>query len=203
MALALFSNIGDVNSNALPADTAALPGGGLSNGVNVKESGNYWNQTPAGGLAPAGTAAGYIVALATLPANAFNAAGRNLTVTAQGNFAANANTKTISIVVNPTAPAVGSVVSGGTTIADTGNYSTTGAVGWSLAADVFKYGAAGSNTQIGIHLGAQIGSTVGALVSPIALTSVESGIIYVALTANATTATTDISVNFFFTNGVN
>ena len=193
MALALFSNIGDVNSNALPADTATLPGGALSNGVNVKESGNYWNTTPSGGVSPAGTGSGYIVGLATLPANAFNAAGRNITVTAQGNFAANANTKTVSIVVNPTAPAVGSVVSGGTTIATTGAVTTNGSA-WAIGADIIKTGALGSNTQTALHNPTQVGSAVPALTPCQSLTLTENAAVTVALVINAATAVGDCTL---------
>ena len=193
MALALFSNIGDVNSNSLPADTATLPGGGLSNGTNVKESGNYWNTTPAGGSSPAGTGSGYIVGLSTIPANAFNAAGRTITVTAQGNFAANANTKTVSIVVNPTAPAVGSVVSGGTTIASSGAVTTNGSA-WTIGADLIKTGALGSNTQTALHYATQVGAAVGALTQCQSLTLAENAPITVALVINAATAVGDCTL---------
>ena len=200
----IWTSLGDIPVNDLPNTTAISFGDAPSPlGLNMTDIGSAGKFISAG-TNPSTINGDYIVAVFALPAGTFGVAGRGVLFEAGGGFASNTNVKRCKLIWQPTTtPVVGALVSGGTTIADTGNYSTTGAVGWSLAADVFKYGAAGSNTQIGIHLGAQIGSTVGALVSPIALTSVESGIIYVALTANATTATTDISVNFFFTNGVN
>ena len=65
---------GSVSSSGLPSDTAILAGGSAPSGSNVKGSGNLWNQTPAGGMAPGGTGSGYIVALATVTANAFDQA---------------------------------------------------------------------------------------------------------------------------------
>jgi hypothetical protein len=76
-------------------------------------------------------------------------------------------------------------------------------VGISLAASVFKYGAAGSNTQQGIHNAAQSGSTMGALLSPSTLTLAENMPILVAITGNETTAATDIALNMFEVNATN
>ena len=193
MALQLFTNVGDVPSNALPSDTACLAGGATAAGGVVKESGNLWNQTPPGGLAPAGTGSGYVVALATIPANAFNAAQKTITISAQGNFAANGNNKTISLVINATAPAVGSVVSGGTTIATTGVVATNGSA-WELGADIIKTGSLGSNTQTALHFAAQVGAVVAALSACQSLTLTESAPITVALVINCATTATDATL---------
>ena len=184
---------GSVSSAGLPSDTAVLAGGALASSGTVKGSGNLWNQTPAGGLTPAASGSGYIVALATIPANAFNAAGKTITISAQGNFAANANTKTISLVLNATAPAVGSVVSGGTTIATTGAVVTNGSA-WDLGADLIKTGALGSNTQTALHYAAQVGAVVAALSQCQSLTLSESAAITVAIVINCATTATDASL---------
>ncbi len=189
----ISEEIGGVLSSALPADTASLAGGAVSTGANVKESGNLWNQTPAGGLAPAGTGSGYVVALATIPANAFNAAGRDIMITAQGNFGANGNTKTISLVVNATNPAVGSVVSGGTTIATTGAVTTNGSA-WLIGADIIKTGSLGSNTQSAMHYAAQVGAVVSALQASQSLTLTESAPITIAVVINCATTATDATL---------
>ena len=198
------TNTGDIPVNDLPNSTAISFGDAPSPlGINMTDIGSAGKFLSAGAN-PAGVANDYIVAVFALPAGTFGQAARGLLFEAGGGFASNTNAKRTKLIWAPTAtPVVGAVVSGGTVIADTGSYSITGAVGWSLAANVFKLGAAGSNTQLGIHLGAQIGATVGSLVSPVALTATESGIIYVALTANAATAATDITANFLFVNGVN
>ena len=98
--------------------------------------------------------------LKSLPANSFDIAGRSLTLLVAGNFANNTNAKTAKIIVGATTAVVGSAVSGGTTLATTGVYNTTGAVGWALTANVNKYGAAGTGYFIsgggasGSHTGA-------------------------------------------------
>jgi hypothetical protein len=132
----------------------------------------------------------------TIPANLFDIAGRGLMITAMGSVANNTNSKRIKIIWGATTATVGSAVVGGTTIADTGAYTTTGAAGWQISAQVFKYGAQGSNTQIALHQGAVIGSTNGSLVVPSLLTSVESGSVLVAITGNAVTTASDIGLNF-------
>ena len=134
-----------------------------------------------------------VLAVWTLPANLFSKAGVGVMVTAMGSVANNTNAKRIKIYWGCTTAVVGSAVSGGVVIADSGAYAITGAAGWSIEAQVFKYGAPGSNTQLALHQSAQIGATVGALITPSVLTSVESSNILVAITGNAATALTDIA----------
>lgn len=137
-----------------------------------------------------------VLAAWVLPANLFDIAGRGILVTGMGSVANNVNSKRIKIIVAATTQTVGSAVVGGTTVADTGAYTTTGAAGWQISAQIFKYGNPGSNTQIALHQAAVIGSTNGALVVPSALTLTETGTINVCITGNAVTTATDITLNF-------
>lgn len=186
------SDKGDLLSNELPNDTAVEAGGGGVSSV-VKASGDLFMQTPSGGSTPGGTAADYVVALATIPAGSFDIANRCITITANGNFAANGNTKTVKVIVNPTSAVVGSAISGGTTIATTGAVTTNGSA-FALGADIIKTGAAGSNTQTAIHQAAQVGSAVAALSQCQSLTLTESAAITVAITINCATTATDASL---------
>jgi len=113
-----------------------------------------------------------------------------------GQVASNTNSKRVKIYWGCTAAVVGALVSGGTVIADTGAYTTTGAAGWSISAQVFKYGNIGSNTQLALHQSAQIGAQVGALVVPTLLTSNENQPIIVAVTGDAVSALADIGYNW-------
>jgi hypothetical protein len=161
----------------------------------IGASGNINVQVSSAGITPGATAADNVLAAYTLPASSFDQAGRGVAIQAQGSFAATANNKRIKIIVNPASAAVGSTVgAGGTTVADTGTVATNGG-GWSLQADLLKYGAAASNTQIGLHQQAQIGGAVAALLAPSLITATESGAILIAVTGNATTAATDIVFN--------
>lgn len=155
------------------------------------------------GVSPGATGADNVLAVYTLPANSFDQAGRCLEITASGSFAANANSKRVKIIFNPATAVVGSTVgAGGITVADTGTVATNNA-GWQVQAMVQKYGAAGSNTQIGIHGQAQMGAAVAALLAPSAIAATESGPILVAVTGYATTTATDIVLSFFEVNAMN
>lgn len=171
----------------------------------MAEEGNISRQLSSAGIQPGATGADNVLAFFSLPANSFDIAGRGVTITAQGTFVSNANTKDMKIVFNPSTAVVGSTVgAGGTTIADTGSQTTgTAGTGWSIQANVFKYGAAASNTQLGLHQQAQVGSVVGGIVPPSLLTATESGAILIAVTGNAGTAATDIKLNFFEINAMN
>lgn len=145
----------------------------------------------------------YVMASITIPANAFDINGRGITVTAQGSFGGNGNNKTVKIIFNPTTATVGGTVGGGgVTIATTGVVTTNGS-GWSIQANVFKYGIAGSNTQLGIHQASQCAAVTQALTVPQNLTATESGAILVAITGNCGTGVGDISLVFAETNFMN
>lgn len=132
----------------------------------------------------------------TIPAALFAKAGITLEVQANGSVANNTNSKRIKIIVNPTTAVVGAAVVGGTTVADTGAYTTTGAAGWQIGTTLVKYGAAGSNTQMALHAPTIIGATNGSLLVPSALTLTESASFLIAITGNAVTTATDINLNF-------
>lgn len=172
-------------------------------GGSFGAAGNANLQVSAAGIQPGATAADNVLAVYSIPANSFDLAGRSVEITAAGVFAATANNKRVKIIVNPATAVVGSTVgAGGTTVADTGVVASNN-LAWQLQATVSKYGAGGSNTQIGIHNQAQIGNAVEALLAPSAITATESGNILVAVTGNATTAASDILLNFFEVFGMN
>jgi hypothetical protein len=164
--------------------------------------GNLTAQASAG-VNPAATGADKVLAVYSLPANSLDQAGRAVAISASGSYGSNTNTKEVKIIVGAAAAVVGSTIgSGGTTIADSGAVTTNG-TGWQLSANILKYGAAGSNTQIGSHTGAQNGSAGGALLAPSALTLAENLPILIAVVGNATTATTDIALNAFTVKAAN
>jgi hypothetical protein len=155
------------------------------------------------GVNPGATGADNVLAVYSLPAGSLDQAGRMLSISAVGGYAANSNTKTVKIIVGAASAVVGSTIgSGGTTLASTGAVTTSGA-GFSLEASIVKYGAAGSNTQQGIHQAAQSGTTMGALITPASLTLNESLPILIAVTGNAATTATDIALNFLQVNVCN
>lgn len=174
-----------------------------ASGLGIAAEGNIGVQIVSAGVNPGATGADNVLAVFTLPANVFDQSGRGVSFLAEGSFGATVNNKQVKIIFNPSAAVVGSTVgSGGTTIADTGTVATNN-LGWSVQANVFKYGAAGSNTQIGLHEQAQTGGTVSSLLKPSLITAVENAPILVAVTGNATTAATDIVFNFLGINWMN
>ena len=189
----LTEQIGSVRSDQLPPDTATQLGGAGPGNGSAKESGNSNMQTPAGGLSPASTGGDIVVAVYAIPAAAFDQANRCATITANGNTAANTNSKTIKIIAGATAAVVGSAVSGGTTIATTGAITTSGST-WALGCDIIKTGAKGSNTQTAIHQASQVGATVTALSACQSLTMAENATILVAVTINCATTASDASL---------
>jgi hypothetical protein len=192
---------------------AVVPGTGVEPSSNLEQfgagaqtmlsEGNINRQISAAGISPGAIGVDNVLAVFSIPANSFDVANRGITITAQGKFGATANNKDVKIIFNPAAAVVGATVGGGgTTISDTGVVATNGG-GWSLQANVFKYGAAGSNTQIGLHQQAQFGAAVAAMLAPSLISAVESAPILVAITGNATTATSDIVFNFLEVNAMN
>lgn len=177
---------------------------GGSSSAFIAEEGNIFRQVSnAAGVQPASTAADVVVAVYSLPANFFDGIGnRGICITAQGTVVNNANTKRAKIIFNPSAAVVGSAVTGGTTVADTGSVTTVGG-GWSLMANVFKTGAANSNTQTAIHQAAQTGGTLQSLLAPSNVTATENAAILIAVTINCATAATDMVLNFAEVNAMN
>lgn len=213
--MALWDTIkGDRQWYDLPGDAATKFGTSFT---SMQLLGTVYRQVSQPGISPGGTAADNVLAVFTLPAKAFDGvilptiyggslqqvlSNRGLYINAQGSFGATANNKRIKIIVGATTAVVGSTVTGGTTIADTGVVATnTG--GWSVGASVYKYGVAGSNTQIAVHEQSQTGAAVTALLAPAALTLVENAPIIIAITGNAATATTDIVFSLLAITGMN
>jgi hypothetical protein len=176
---------------------ATLQGAGFVGSTTqpLSSDGNLNVQISAAGIAPGATAADNVLAVFSIPAGAFSAAGKMATITAVGVFGGTANNKRVKIIFNPATAVVGSTVgSGGTTVADTGTVATNG-LGWTLSAQVTKYGAPGSNTQLGVDTLNQAGAVIVTNIAPAAITAVESGAILVAVTGNATTVVGDILLN--------
>jgi hypothetical protein len=201
-----------VGTGAAAWALAVVPGTGIEPSSNLEQfgactatvlaEGNINRQISAAGIQPGATGVDNVLAVFSIPANSYDILGRGVGITAQGSFAATANNKRIKLIFNATTAVVGSTVTGGTTVADTGTIATSGG-GWSLQANIFKYGANGSNTQLGLHQQAQIGAATAALLAPSLITAVENGPILIAVTGNATTAASDILFNFLEINAMN
>ena len=197
----VFSGAAYSNGGTTPSSEVAQFGSGAA---TMGAEGNIVGGrfvVPAG-VTPAGTGGDYVLAVFALPANSFDQALRGINIVAQGSVAANGNTKRVKLYYGCTAAVVGSPVSGGTVVCDTGAVTTSGA-GWSVESNIYKYGAPGSNTQQAFHVSAQVGLTVGSLLPPSLVTATESGPVLIAVTGNATTAATDIAYNFLEINGMN
>jgi hypothetical protein len=182
------------NPRMLLEDTTGRAG--LSNPVTGEDAllpALLSRQVSAAGVQPGATGADNVLAVYSLPANALFGHNRGLEITAYGSFGATANNKRVKIIVNPATAVVGLTVgAGGTVICDTGTVATNGG-GWQVSGNVFKYGEPGSNTQMGISNGAIVGAAHAGTSAPAAITATESGAILIAITGNATTATTDIT----------
>ena len=177
--------------------------GQFGNGVGyMPETGDLYRLVSQPGLSPASTAANIVLAVYSMPASSFDIAQRGLMLTAHGSFAANANTKTVNIVFGATTAVVGTAVTGGTVVATTGASVGSG-VGYRIQANVYKYGVAGSNTQIGMQASAIVGATALGVTPPVLTTVAENAVILIAVTGNSATTTTDIVQNLFEVAGKN
>jgi hypothetical protein len=178
-------------TDAQPSSANAQFGSGQG---TFKESGNLNVQISSVGVSPGATGADNVVAVYSLPANSFDVAGREIQITANGSFAANGDTKTVKVIFNPSTAVVGSTVgAGGTTLCSTGAIAQSGG-GWQVQGSVVKYGAAGSNTQLGVHNQAQV-STAVQPAAPSLITATENAAILVAITANCATTASDVVFN--------
>jgi hypothetical protein len=184
-----------------PSNEATQFGSGTA---SIAAEGNIFRQISQPGITPVALGSDIVIGVYTLPANSFDGIGnRGLGLTAQGSFGATTNSKTIKIIANPASAVVGSVVgAGGTVVATTGVVATNGS-GWVLAANIFKYGAPGSNTQMGLHQASQMGPAVTPLQATSLITAVESGPIIFAITANCATLGNDVVLNFIEANALN
>jgi hypothetical protein len=147
-----------------------------------------------------------VLASYVLPASSFDVAGRGLCITAQGSTGPTANNKRVKLWFNATISA--GTVSGGTVIADTGAWvnatSPNNNVGWQLMANVFKYGAAGSNTQYA-QGSAILGGVHGGIGVPTFATATEAAAIVIAVTGSSYTAgaANDVVATWFEVNAMN
>ena len=151
-----------------------------------------------------------------IPAGAFDVAGRGLYITAQGVTGATTNNKRFKLWVNPTMSGQtttngvisGGTVSAGTTICDSGTWvngtTPNNATGWSAQANLFKYGAAGSNTQYAQGMPI-LGTLHGGVLAPVFLTLTESAAITIVVTGSSYTtgAASDVKLTFFEVNAMN
>lgn len=187
--LSVFSSqVGDVQ---MQFDTAGnqlssqVVQGGSASGF-VHTGGNASVQVSAAGQGNGADTTDDVLFTYALPASALDAAGRQVTITAAGKFAANANNKRVKIWWGTTTQTVGSAVAGGTLIADSG-VVTTNAGGWSASVQVSKYGTSGSNTQIATNAQVVTGTTNLGTTVPVALTATESGVINITVTGASST----------------
>ena len=189
-------NGGGLQVGATSGQIANAPGPAGSGTTTFGRAGNIVGGTIVNSVAvsPANTGSDYIVGVIALSASVFDAANRSLQIQANGSFAANGNTKRVKLQISNTSQAVGAVISGGTAIADSTAVTTNGG-GWEISAEVVKYGAAGSNTQMAIHALAQ-GTANTALLAPQNLTLTENTPIYLYVTANCTSTATDVLFSF-------
>ncbi len=178
-----------------------------SSGASFAMEGNLYRYVGAG-LNPGAINTDNVLANFVLPANAFDVAGRAIVLEACGAFASNTNSKRVKLWAGATTAVVGSAISGGQLLADTGAYTTTGAAQFQVSGALAKYGVNGSNTQVAY--GAQViigathsGSGVGVSAVPQSLTLTESGTINLTVTGDAVTAVADIALNFFQINALN
>jgi hypothetical protein len=147
-----------------------------------------------------------VLASYTLPPSGFDVAGRGLCITAQGSTGPTTNNKRVKLWFNATISA--GVVTGGSVIADTGPWVSgtipNNNVGWQLMANVFKYGATGSNTQYAQGT-VILGGIHGGIGLPVFPAPVESSAIVIALTGSSYTtgAANDVVVTWFEVNAMN
>lgn len=167
------------------------------------EEGNINKQILVPAVSPTATGVDNVIAVYSLPANSLDGTGnRGLTITAIGTFATNTHNKEVKLFWAPVVASLGSTISGGTLLADTGTVSTNGG-GWWVGGNVFKYGAANSNTQLCTSNGAISGGTHNGVSATTTAGATESAAILIAVTANTATTTTDVSVSLFVTSAQN
>lgn len=170
-------------------------GGGTA---TMEESGNVNVQTGNPLTNPATITNDNVLAVYTIPANSLSASGKGIEVTVAGNLGADTQAKRCKLIWNALTAVVGSAVATNSTsflLGDTGSTTNGGVLaGWVIQSQVYKYGAAGSNTQIGQEIGNIIGAIHGGCGIAAALTTNESASILLAVTGNATSSVGDISL---------
>lgn len=194
MALDLLTVAANVSANFLPSYMATQVG---SSQIAVKDTGNLFVYAGAAASGqPAVINSNRVVQFFAIPPLAFDVANRGLLINASGGQLSNANVKTVSLLVSSVLPVIGAVAPSGTTIASS-TLTASAAGGWTIGAQIQKYGALGSNTQIAVHQAAQSVGAVGALTAPSALTLNESVVNYVSLIINNVAALADSYLTLF------
>ena len=171
--------------------------------ASFRALGTLYSTVSATGFSATTTAADYVIAAYTLPLSVFDQATRGVQIQAIGTFGSTANNKTIKILWNPTTAVVGNIAVAlpGVT-ASTSGVTASNAGGFSINAEVYKYGAAGSNTQIALNTGAFVGAVAVAPTAPALTTASETGSILIAVTANCANAASDVLLNYFTVIGI-
>ena len=181
--------------------TVATPGQIAQAGAGTsgfRGTGNVLVTLSAAGLGNAADTTDDVLAFYAMSPNAFDIAGRELLISAAGKFAATANNKRVKFWATPTLPVVGSAVSGGVLIADSGALvANNNNVGWTGTVNVSKYGAAASNTQMAWGSSIVAGPTHTGTLLPTLLTQNEAATIYFAITGSSYTtgAAGDVLLN--------
>lgn len=139
-----------------------------------------------------------------LPANAFDQARRGMLLRFAGKFAANGNNKRVKVFFNPTMSGqtvTNGVIAGGTVTAGTAAFDsgvlTDNAAGFWIEGALFKYGAAGSNTQAAFFQSIH-GATHAGIALPTFPTLNEAAAINCVITGSSPTtgAASDVALNF-------
>lgn len=183
-----------------PATTSTFFGSGSG---TFLEEGTLGKSVSQAGINPGGTAGDYVVAAFTIKANSLDGVGnRGSQLIAKGGLAANANSKRVKVIAGATTAVVGSLVTGGTVIEDTGAQTTSGG-GWGISVDIWKTGAANSNTQKATSNGKFMGAAHLGAQAPTALTMTENADILVAVTINCATTATDASLDTAYLTAMN
>jgi len=151
-----------------------------------------------------------------LDATLLRVANQMLQITAGGTTGATTNNKRFKLFLNPTMTGqtvTNGVISGGhvtagTPLVDSGAWvngtTPNNAAGWVIEAALIKYGAAGSNTQIGQGWAAT-GTLNGGVQAGQALTLAENAIINLVITGSSYTtgAVSDVLLQYLFVTGAN
>ena len=169
----LPGNINTQMGSSITLAGAARPGGALFTSIVAAGQGNGADTSDD------------VLAVFAVPASLFDIAGRQINVQAMGRTAANANNKRIRVYLGCATAVIGSPVTGGVVIADSG-IITASAQGWQANASIFKYGAAGSNTQLAQGDVAVAGGTRNVNV-PVLATAPENAVILIAVTGSSPT----------------
>lgn len=180
----------------------------------MREEGNFYRNNSASIAGNGADATDDILWGMALDANAFDINGRGMSLTINGNFAANGNNKRVKLWVNPTMvgqTVTAGVISGGTVsgvgsgilLYDSG-VQTGNNVGWNIGLLYYKYGIAGSNTQ-NYNVQPIFGNTHGGVTKTLQAAMAENAIMNFVVTGSSPTssAANDVVLDLVAANGLN